>query len=304
MLGHKKIDTGRKIHPILYALGILVFWYALSIALVLMGIAAIPATLITDLVTIVVAYFIIKRLPFPSFLRPSPHRPIYKSGSGLVVTCIVLFVLVWMFGQLAATYVESAGIDPAFEAYQLEFSTADIFISIPLALLVAPVCEELMMRGIVYGSMRTKFGIIPAFIVTGLAFALIHGTLTHIVPVFVMSLLLCCILEATGNLWFCILTHVIYNFAPLLLQGVPIAWPISSLPVVIIMNVGLVVGLIVWGQNLGKRRNALLQSEPIIEREEEHTTVKPGPIEEIEHTPVRPGSIEEEGEHDRESSDI
>jgi membrane protease YdiL (CAAX protease family) len=85
-----------------------------------------------------------------------------------------------------------------------------------ILLLVGPIFEEIIMRGFLYRAFRKRYGVSFSIFIIVLA-----GTFTHLnavtLSVWVLLLLtalqiiLCLILEKTGNLWNCIMCHFAYN---------------------------------------------------------------------------------------------
>lgn len=76
---------------------------------------------------------------------------------------------------------------------------------------IAPIAEELIMRGWLYGKLRRKWGIIVAMLITSLSFAVLHGQWNVGVSVFVLSIVLCTLREITGTIWSGVLLHVLSN---------------------------------------------------------------------------------------------
>lgn len=76
---------------------------------------------------------------------------------------------------------------------------------------IAPLAEELIMRGWLYGKLRRKWGIIVAMLLTSLAFAVMHGQWNVGVSVFALSIVLCTLREITGTIWSGILLHMLSN---------------------------------------------------------------------------------------------
>ena len=57
---------------------------------------------------------------------------------------------------------------------------------IPLAVIAAPVFEEFIFRGLIFGGLRCSFGVWPATLASAAVFAILHPALA-IAPVFVMG---------------------------------------------------------------------------------------------------------------------
>lgn len=77
--------------------------------------------------------------------------------------------------------------------------------------IIAPIAEELIMRGWLYGKLRNKWNIIAAILITSLSFAVLHGQWNVGVTVFALSLILCSLREITGTIWAGMLLHILSN---------------------------------------------------------------------------------------------
>lgn len=85
-----------------------------------------------------------------------------------------------------------------------------VFLSL---VVLAPVAEEFMFRGLLYGQLR-KFGVwhwLSILIVSAL-FGLAHGQWNVGLDVFSLSVILCILREITGSIWSGIVLHMIKNF--------------------------------------------------------------------------------------------
>lgn len=110
----------------------------------------------------------------------------------------------------------------AAEAQDVGFNTflygGDRFLAFFTLVVVAPIAEELIFRGYLYGKLkkhlhfrREIISIVIASLITSLAFAVLHGQWNVAVNVFVMSLVLCALREITGTIYSGIIMHMIKN---------------------------------------------------------------------------------------------
>jgi membrane protease YdiL (CAAX protease family) len=81
-----------------------------------------------------------------------------------------------------------------------------------LAVLIAPVAEEMMFRGILYPSIKQGGFPRTALWVTSLLFAAMHFNTLSFVPLTLFSLVLIFLYEKTGSLWASITAHSLFNF--------------------------------------------------------------------------------------------
>ncbi len=85
------------------------------------------------------------------------------------------------------------------------------------AVIAAPFAEELFFRGIIYGVAKRYGGMTAALIFNAAFFAVIHGSLPIIGPLFVLAVCLTLAYEFTGSLWVPIFMHAAFNAGELAL---------------------------------------------------------------------------------------
>lgn len=83
--------------------------------------------------------------------------------------------------------------------------------------IIAPIAEELVFRGWLYGKLRAKVNMPIAILLVSLLFALVHGQWNVGVNVFAMSIVLCGLREITGTVYSGIIMHMIKNAIALVL---------------------------------------------------------------------------------------
>ena len=80
-----------------------------------------------------------------------------------------------------------------------------------MAVIVAPVAEEVIFRGYFYGVIRRYGGRIPAILTSSLLFAAIHAHLPSVPGLILLATILCLLYERTGSLWGPITMHAAFN---------------------------------------------------------------------------------------------
>lgn len=88
---------------------------------------------------------------------------------------------------------------------------AERILVVIFAVAVAPVCEEVVFRGYLYGGLRGVIGRGPSLVATAALFALFHQHLPVLLPVFLLGLLLGLLYERSGSLWAPIGFHALFN---------------------------------------------------------------------------------------------
>ena len=88
-----------------------------------------------------------------------------------------------------------------------------LILSFVMIVILAPLVEELLFRGWIFGSLRARFSAGVTILVTAVLFAIVHMDPTGLYPVAVLApgLVLSVIRERTGSVKGAILAHAIYN---------------------------------------------------------------------------------------------
>jgi membrane protease YdiL (CAAX protease family) len=76
---------------------------------------------------------------------------------------------------------------------------------------VAPVCEELFFRGVLFRVLRQRIPLWPAAIIDGVFFGLVHGSLVILPVLAVLGIMFCYVYERTGSLFPTIALHALNN---------------------------------------------------------------------------------------------
>jgi hypothetical protein len=82
-----------------------------------------------------------------------------------------------------------------------------------LMIILAPIAEEIMFRGIIYNALRIKRSLLTSLILSGFIFAFVHGQAIHFGEIFVIGVLLAYIYERTKSLIAPITLHIVLNLA-------------------------------------------------------------------------------------------
>lgn len=89
---------------------------------------------------------------------------------------------------------------------------------------IAPVAEEFLFRGVIFGTLRDSFGVLISAVISSVLFALCHGTLVQLPFCFLAGMLFCTVLVKTKSILWSVGAHVLFNvmayvpFAGLLLS--------------------------------------------------------------------------------------
>lgn len=113
------------------------------------------------------------------------------------------------------------GLDPVFErifptseeSYQetLQTLSKEPIISLFQVCILAPIIEEILMRGYLLHGLTANYGRIIALLVSSLLFALLHFNMVQTLSSFICGIVLGLLYLQTGTILCCILTHAGYN---------------------------------------------------------------------------------------------
>jgi len=87
----------------------------------------------------------------------------------------------------------------------------DFIMAFICLVVLAPLCEEIIFRGWLYGKLRFRMPALPAILIVSVLFGIMHGQWNVGVTVFAMSLGMCVLREFTGTIWAGVLLHMIKN---------------------------------------------------------------------------------------------
>jgi membrane protease YdiL (CAAX protease family) len=128
---------------------------------------------------------------------------------------LALAVPAWVAAQLAGVLVmrllELVNVRPAEGIADAAVSRADPTVLILALVLVAPVAEEIFFRGLVYNAWEREYGAMRAVWGSALLFAVIHGSLFALVPIFGLGIALALLYRATRSLPATIVLHASFN---------------------------------------------------------------------------------------------
>ncbi len=77
--------------------------------------------------------------------------------------------------------------------------------------LLAPIIEEILIRGCILNSLQSKYGIIISLLISTLLFAVLHFNFVQTLSAVICGLILGVLYITTGELFSCILAHSLYN---------------------------------------------------------------------------------------------
>jgi membrane protease YdiL (CAAX protease family) len=138
------------------------------------------------------------------------------------------WVLVAILGFSAAlslniiiSYTNLANLSSGFEMVSEAIYNSSVLIQILATVIMAPVVEELLVRGLIYKRMTRWTSPIISAVVSSALFGLIHMNIVQFVYAFIIGMLLALVYEKFQNIWAPILFHFAANSTSILISNVP-----------------------------------------------------------------------------------
>lgn len=152
---------------------------------------------------------------------PRPHTTSRTFAKGILFGLAALPpVILLSLGMSSAT--ESLGIEPRLQEVfdWLEdgsVSTGTRVFMMAAAVVIAPVVEETLFRGILFPALLKRRSFASAALLSGLYFALIHLHAPSLIPLLALSIAFSAAYAATGSLLAPIVMHALFNLTSLLI---------------------------------------------------------------------------------------
>jgi len=127
--------------------------------------------------------------------------------AGFIAYIILSYILTLLASYLPfynATQVQDTGFTQLTYGYEYVLAFVTLVV-------IAPVAEELLFRGYLFGKLRAYVPVWLAILLTSALFGAIHMAWNVGVDVFALSIVLCLLRVWTGRLWPSILLHMIKN---------------------------------------------------------------------------------------------
>ncbi len=133
---------------------------------------------------------------------------ILTAPAGLVVYFVISTALIYLATVLLAGFDVSEAQNTGFESLGQRYEYILAFLTL---VVIAPVAEEILFRGYLFGNLKKFVPIWIAILVTSLLFGFIHGAWNVAIDTFALSIMLCLLRLWTGSLWAPILLHMTKN---------------------------------------------------------------------------------------------
>lgn len=129
-----------------------------------------------------------------------------------VIGFILSMIGALIVGAIAAAIFPWIDMEQAQEVgYDNLSGFKDMMMAFLALVVIAPVAEEIVFRGWLYGKLRRHTWAIPAILLTSVAFGVAHGQWNVGITVGVMSVFMCLIREMTGTVYGGMIVHMLKN---------------------------------------------------------------------------------------------
>lgn len=172
------------------------------------------ATLV--LLTVLQVWLLIVTAIFVLLPRALGAVPFFSGDTlGAVLRGFLWAIPAWFIATLLGAIVERImslfQITPEPQAVENVIGAANPVIVIVAVVVVAPIAEEVFFRGVAFGAWAREYGPRRALVMSAVLFAVIHASLSALVPIFVLGLALAAIYWRTRNLASSITLHATFN---------------------------------------------------------------------------------------------
>ncbi len=127
---------------------------------------------------------------------------------GYVVYIIISAILTNLMATLFSWFNASQDQNVGFSYF---LTSADRIYALLAVVFVAPIAEEIIMRGWLYGKLRSRLKVVWSILLTSVLFGFLHGQWNIAISTFALSVVLCILRELTGTIWSGMLLHILSN---------------------------------------------------------------------------------------------
>ncbi|MGZ8562057.1 MAG: CPBP family intramembrane glutamic endopeptidase [Candidatus Limnocylindria bacterium] len=144
-------------------------------------------------------------------LRLLPASHAWRSMAIGLALAIPAWVGVSLLANLCATLLEALGFPQETGIVSTVMERGDPTVLVLAIVLVAPIAEEIFFRGVVYNAWEREYGTRVAVLGSAALFALIHGSLVQLLPIFILGIALALLYRSTRSLPATMAMHAGFN---------------------------------------------------------------------------------------------
>lgn len=133
---------------------------------------------------------------------------IWMAPVGLIVYLVISALLIYAATALLPWFDVEQAQDTGFDQLSQRYEYILAFVTL---VVIAPVAEEILFRGYLFGKLSKFVPIWIAILLTSVLFGFIHGAWNLAIDTFALSVVMCLLRLATGSLWAPIMLHMTKN---------------------------------------------------------------------------------------------
>lgn len=173
----------------------------------------ITATLFCDLICSIMG------LCYYKYIKPV-KRDFSPSEAGMVgLHFLTLLLCVFACTQIFSYWYYSKFGDTGMDV-RADTISSDVGLFVIISVFIAPIFEEVMMRGIVFEHLRRISPVPVAAVISGLLFGLMHMTVIYLFVGTLFGIFMAIAYSITNRLSVCIVLHSLYNIVTIILGGI------------------------------------------------------------------------------------
>jgi len=152
----------------------------------------------------------------PDDFASAPVAPFRANAlaAGLMVFLAAL-PMVALSGFISTTVLRAVGVNTEQQELVDMLTRSDSRLLVAamatLAVVIAPIIEELVFRAGVFRYLRTRVPGISAYLISGIFFSALHANAAAFVPLVMFGIVLAFVYERTGRLAICMFAHAFFN---------------------------------------------------------------------------------------------
>ncbi|MDQ3123816.1 MAG: CPBP family intramembrane metalloprotease [bacterium] len=175
--------------------------------------------LLAEVIAITLIFHLLKRAHIMR-ARIGWVRPAFRDVGWSLIAYGIYFMVYLAVIIIAQKLIPSLNVDQEQKiGFDTAYSNLHLLMTFVSLVVLPPLAEEIIFRGYLYSSLRSKFNFKKATILTSILFGIAHLQFGAGAPLlwvaaidtFILSYFLCYLRERTGSLWAPILLHAIKN---------------------------------------------------------------------------------------------
>lgn len=152
--------------------------------------------------------------------RKKYPEDVEKQHVNIVIAALMASVGACLAGNVIISATGITLHDEAFNVINEVIMESSVFSQILVAVILGPVTEELLFRGIVYKRVERSYGFWPALIVSSILFGVMHGNLSQFLYAAMLGILFAYVYHISGSLLLSVVMHVVANATSLVMDAV------------------------------------------------------------------------------------